>query len=263
MKNSSINSIGFLTGLFILLLNDLYLKGVYPNWFTGKLSDFAGLFIFPLFLSLFNSKRIWLNYLFSAVFFVFWKSDLSTDFLLFTNKLFHTEFSRVIDYSDWIALFILPFSYWYSGKTSTLNFQFLKPIGICLSVFSFYATSSPDNNSGSNNHITGRYYRVWDNETYDEPVQQIGYQSKNCKSCYSIILGPDVVSYGYNDNFILAKINPVIKDTSKTVYAILVVTKDSTDNFGNKEIYNNLSAKSFLQKRKELRVPDSIVLMNR
>jgi len=39
----------FLLGLFLLLLNDYFLKAVFHNWFTGKLSDFAGLFIFPLF----------------------------------------------------------------------------------------------------------------------------------------------------------------------------------------------------------------------
>lgn len=261
MKQSKVTSAGFLIGLFLLLLNDLYLKEIYGNWFTGKLSDFAGLFIFPLFLGLFNSKRSWLNYVFSAVFFLFWKLDLSTGFLFYVNQTLQTEFSRVVDYSDLIALSVLPFSYWYSGKAKTLNLQFLKPVIVCLSVFSFYATSAPD--SESNNQLTGRYYRVWDTDTFDQPVLQIGYQSKSCASCYGIILGPDIVSLGYNNDFILAKINPVINDTSKTVYAILVTTKDSTDHFGNKELYNPLSEQEFLRKRKELNVPDSVVLHTR
>lgn len=258
MKQSKVTSAGFLTGLLILLLNDLYLKEMWPNWFTGKLSDFAGLFIFPLFLSLFNTKRVWLNYLFTTALFIFWKSDLSTEFLTGINHLFHTAFSRVVDYSDWTALSVLPLSYWYSQNAKNRNVQFLKPVIVCLSVFSFYATSAPD--SDRDNRITGRYYRVWDSETYDQPVLQIGYQSKSCSSCFGIILGPDIVSLGYNDDFILAKINPVINDTSKTVYAILVTTKDSTDNFGDKEIYNGLSEKDFLRKRKELKVPDSVIL---
>lgn len=261
MKQSKVTSAGFLAGLLILLLNDLYLKESYGNWFTGKLSDFAGLFIFPLFIGLVNSKRIWLNYVFSAVFFVFWKSELSTEFLFCVNRIFHTEFFRVVDYTDFIALSVLPFSYWYSGKAKDLNFHFLKPVIVCLSVFSFYATSAPDSNQ--DNQITGRYYSVWDSETYDQPVLQIGYQSKSCKSCYGILLGPDVISYGYNRDFILAKINPVINDTSKIVYAILVTTKDSADNFGDKELYNNLSEKDFLRKRTQLNVPDSIVLKHR
>ena len=39
----------FLVGLGILLLNDFYLKYAFSNAFTGKLSDVAGLFIFPFF----------------------------------------------------------------------------------------------------------------------------------------------------------------------------------------------------------------------
>ena len=34
----------------LLWLNDHWLKVTYPSWLTGKLSDFAGLFFFPLFL---------------------------------------------------------------------------------------------------------------------------------------------------------------------------------------------------------------------
>ena len=32
----------------LLLLNDHYLKGAYPSWWTGKLSDVAGLYFFPI-----------------------------------------------------------------------------------------------------------------------------------------------------------------------------------------------------------------------
>ncbi|RME80567.1 MAG: hypothetical protein D6775_15855, partial [Caldilineae bacterium] len=35
----------------LLLLNDHVLKIVAPSWFTGKLSDFAGLFFFPFLLA--------------------------------------------------------------------------------------------------------------------------------------------------------------------------------------------------------------------
>ena len=34
----------------VLIINDHYLKAHYPGWITGKLSDFAGIFFFPLFL---------------------------------------------------------------------------------------------------------------------------------------------------------------------------------------------------------------------
>lgn len=36
--------------VLILFVNDHYLKYHFTSWWTGKLSDFAGLFFFPLFL---------------------------------------------------------------------------------------------------------------------------------------------------------------------------------------------------------------------
>lgn len=33
--------------VFTLLINDHILKSAYPSWFTGKISDFAGIFFFP------------------------------------------------------------------------------------------------------------------------------------------------------------------------------------------------------------------------
>lgn len=40
----------FLISIAILLLNDHVLKGAYGSWWTGKLSDLAGLVLAPLFL---------------------------------------------------------------------------------------------------------------------------------------------------------------------------------------------------------------------
>jgi hypothetical protein len=39
-----------LTALFVLALNDQVLKHACPGWWTGKLSDFAGLVLLPVFL---------------------------------------------------------------------------------------------------------------------------------------------------------------------------------------------------------------------
>jgi hypothetical protein len=35
----------------LLLINDHVLKNIYPSWFTGKLSDFAGIFFFPFIMA--------------------------------------------------------------------------------------------------------------------------------------------------------------------------------------------------------------------
>ncbi len=56
MKRSDYLGIGFfvhplpLLSVGLLALNDHYLKYAYPGFLTGKLSDFCGLFFFPLFL---------------------------------------------------------------------------------------------------------------------------------------------------------------------------------------------------------------------
>jgi len=45
--------------IVVLLINDQYLKYVYPSWFTGKLSDFAGLIFFPILLDPLIKSRKW------------------------------------------------------------------------------------------------------------------------------------------------------------------------------------------------------------
>ncbi len=41
-----------LTAIAVLVLNDHALKATHPSWWTGKLSDFAGLFFFPFLITL-------------------------------------------------------------------------------------------------------------------------------------------------------------------------------------------------------------------
>ena len=51
-----------MAALLLLVLNDHVLKPwlVMPRWLTGKLSDFAGLFYFPLLLTASFNSAIWL-----------------------------------------------------------------------------------------------------------------------------------------------------------------------------------------------------------
>lgn len=102
----------FLLGLVVLVLNDHYFKLAYPNWFTGKISDFAGLFVLPLFLSALSKKSTTLNYVLTALIFILWKSPIIEPFITAGNAI-GIPFHRTVDYSDFIALTILPFSYKY------------------------------------------------------------------------------------------------------------------------------------------------------
>lgn len=135
----------FIISIILLLLNDFYLKYYHTSYLTGKLSDFAGLFAFPYFFNhLFQKKSKWI-YILTGTFFIYWKSSYSQSFIDFSNDL-GFGLSRVVDYSDLLALSILPVSYKYliNDSISVKKIVLLpKPILIGISIFSFIATSLP------------------------------------------------------------------------------------------------------------------------
>lgn len=127
----------FLVSLLILLLNDLILKTVFHNYFTGKLSDFAGLLVFPFFWSVLFPKRTKEIHIAVALFFIFWKSPFSEGFV----NLF--GFYRIVDFSDNIALVSILVSFWLLKQESVVykvQPLFLKLIFL-LSCYSFIATT--------------------------------------------------------------------------------------------------------------------------
>jgi hypothetical protein len=125
-------------GLVILLMaaNDHYLKYQFPGALTGKLSDFCGMFYFPLFIcagfiliSNFyqklnnNSRRFYINrcLVFTAIGIaasVMALIKLNNDFnhivVLFLNNFgFQNQITK--DPSDLISFVVFPFTYWYSS----------------------------------------------------------------------------------------------------------------------------------------------------
>lgn len=125
---------GFIIGLLILLLNDHILKAEFHNWITGKLSDAAGLFIFPLFFAAFFAKYKKHIYWIITIGFIWWKSPLSNEFIELLNLY------RVLDYTDLLALLILPLSYHYFAHYKKPTFK-LYPLPILLiSTFAFISS---------------------------------------------------------------------------------------------------------------------------
>lgn len=55
-RSEILASPGFLISLSLLLCNDFVLKPTFSNQFTGKLSDFAGLFAFTVVLDRYTAK---------------------------------------------------------------------------------------------------------------------------------------------------------------------------------------------------------------
>lgn len=132
---------GFILGLILLLLNDHYLKSAFHNSFTGKLSDFAGLFIFPMFFAVLFPKFPKHVYWITAIGFIFWKLPFSGFFIETWNSIGIFSIQRVVDYSDLLALLILPFSFLYFEKQKSIQYRFT-PIPIMIvAAFAFIATS--------------------------------------------------------------------------------------------------------------------------
>jgi len=143
---------GFLGCLFVLLLNDFVLKQQIHNGLTGKLSDFAGLFIFPLFLTAFFPRLRSYIYLLVALTFIFWKSSYSQPLIEIWNNLSFFAISRTVDSGDLFALLVLPFSHAYSRISSRAlpSRPIIYFVGI-ISVFAFTATSQRKETTAYNN----------------------------------------------------------------------------------------------------------------
>jgi hypothetical protein len=140
---------GFIAGLALLLLNDFYLKQVYGNFLTGKLSDLAGLFTFSLFLSALFPTRLLLVHATTAVAFVFWKTPMADGLINAWNSLGVISVARTIDYSDYLALIVLPLSFAYfsiASEASGSGLHGIRQAGayllLVVAMFAFGATSS-------------------------------------------------------------------------------------------------------------------------
>lgn len=140
----------FLSALVVLVANDHYWKATYGNALTGKLSDFAGLILLPLCLAYVFPRLKERAVLGSALFFLFWKTPLATPFIEWYNLVALIPISRVVDYTDYIALVILPLPWWMIRQPEqfrrwALNLQPARWAWVFLLVTtgSFVATSPP------------------------------------------------------------------------------------------------------------------------
>lgn len=120
----------FLTGLIVLALNDHFLKEVYGNWLTGKLSDFAGVLILPLFLAYVFNTRSRVVIVATVLFFAYWKSPFSQGLIDGINATGLIYYGRVVDYSDLLAFVVLPLSWW----VIRIPERFVINLGIRLSI---------------------------------------------------------------------------------------------------------------------------------
>lgn len=143
-----LTTLPFIIFLMLLLFNDFYLKAVYHNTITGKLSDVGGLFIFPIFWSVVLPKYKKIVFITTGLFFIYWKSIYSQDFIDFFSAYFF-RIDRTVDLTDLLALPILGLAWLtlQSGLRSIYSLYWLQryiPYLIAgVALFSFVATSQP------------------------------------------------------------------------------------------------------------------------
>lgn len=101
----------FLAGLLLLALNDHFFKDAFGNLLTGKLSDFAGVLILPIFLAYVFNTRSRGVIVATVLFFAFWKSPLSQGLIDGINATGLIHYGRVVDYTDLLAFAVLPLSW--------------------------------------------------------------------------------------------------------------------------------------------------------
>jgi hypothetical protein len=184
-------SAGFIAGLVLLLINDFVLKQAYPGVVTGKLSDFAGLFIFPMFFAAFWPRRSREICLATALAFVWWKSPWSQPAIDGWNALPLWDVARVVDWADLVALAVLPFSYLYLRalrRARTLDKR-SRRLSAALAVaagFAFVATSQmPDRYSYEG--VSGAQFSVAsEGRTFEEALDATGLWHRGSGASISI-----------------------------------------------------------------------------
>lgn len=98
----------FLASLALLLLNDFWFKQAFPGVVTGKLSDFAGIAVIGLLAFTAWPARRTLIFTVITAAFLWWKSPLSQAFIDGVNAYLPIAISRIVDFTDLIALAVLP-----------------------------------------------------------------------------------------------------------------------------------------------------------
>lgn len=215
----------FISGLLLLILNDHALKALLHNQLTGKLSDFAGLFIFPAFWSYFFPKYRKGIYILTGLFFTFWKSELATSFITALNSI-SIAVSRVVDHTDLIALYVLPVSYYYFLKNHSYHLS--KSVSVYLisaiSFIAFCATSAPYYHFKQPYEYYS-YYPYRTRLTMDDILHKLDSCGIQCRQD---------TFYDYRSSYYKDSTgNKVIVDTSlgKTAYWVIEDYKTGTDSF--------------------------------
>ncbi|MGB0871007.1 MAG: hypothetical protein ACPGSD_15550 [Flavobacteriales bacterium] len=238
----------FIFSLILLLLNDFYLKAFYSNELTGKLSDFTGLFVFAVFFSqVIPKSKKWIS-LITGLLFIVWKTPIVTPLIDLFNQYAFYKIQRVVDYSDYLALLVLPFAHRFIKNEFNfklnLNVTFLRVSQYFIlgfSVFAICATSYPNKfkpkTPDGTVYIGKKYTIKKSKEKIIESLQNLGfnpiyYHSNNNNNSlwmYDHYQSDTIITnydhYPFADTILNVKYRLIpMRDQSKTKLEIINVT---------------------------------------
>lgn len=132
----------FLCCLFVLILNDHWWKHAFPGWITGKISDFAGIFMVAVLWRTISHRAI-AGCVVIAGSFLYWKSPLAQPLIEWCNAVLYLPVARVIDYTDLAALLMLAPAFMIKPYLwrQTAVIQWLRIPVYCLIFLAMTATS--------------------------------------------------------------------------------------------------------------------------
>lgn len=250
----------FIVGLIVLLMNDFYLKYEYGNFITGKLSDFAGLLIFPMFVATIIPRLNKSISLLTGLGFILWKLPLFTPVIDFINQYSFVTVYRTIDYSDYIALCILPLSHYlinHQERYSILNFDKIRSYSkyalLGISFFAFCATSvAPLREMPQGTIYIGESYKIkLPKDSVISSIKRLGY---NCDFHERDTTKHGSMSFYQTDNIIQYYQDSIIVDTiasmkyeleelkpNKTKLTVINITLSEEGNIQNWKTLKSMS----------------------
>lgn len=233
----------FLFSLVTLALNDHYFKFHYTSWFTGKLSDMAGIIVLPMLIAFLFPKLGKFSVITAGVFFIFWKSDLSQSVIQFYNQMSPIEIERVVDYSDLLVLVLLPLPYYLMQEVSLLEKFSVKKTSSLIVLFPavlILMSTSPPRKSYNYSAETG--VMIFPN---------LGFDIKKTE--------PDLLSEFKSQNIAFSKDTAKILEESKyRISNIIELNQKAIAGEGNISRIDNDSLKILLIKEIETR-PDYLI----
>lgn len=185
----------FIASLIILLLNDHWAKMAFSNFWTGKISDFAGMFILPLFLLAFFPRYKKEVFALATCFFIWWKSPFSQGVIDWVNGA-GVGISRVVDYADLWALLMLPLAWKYERLAKGIRLIPAYAIA-AIAFMSFCATSVPPRRVVEYKEI---------NKSYEFPYSQVLLAKRLNKQAIKLVksYNPELLNFDAASNSFIA-----------------------------------------------------------